>query len=115
MVIEKGNRSSLNERKNTIYRGNVLFTNERRIEPTLDVLTKTTFSSYDITLQVSGSPGKTESTLTSAPTLPEPDILAVLLTGRTLDEVRGQELTVARNQVLSSLTGRAGSSLGRGI
>jgi outer membrane protein assembly complex protein YaeT len=115
LTIEEGGQITLNERKYTIDRGNVLFTNDRRIEPNLDVLAKTTAAGYDITLQVSGPPGKTETTLTSDPPLPEQDILAVLLTGKTLDQVRGQEFEVARNQVLSYLTGRVGSSLGRGI
>ena len=32
-----------------------------------------------------------------------------------MEEIRGQEFEVARNQVLSYLTGRVGSRLGRGI
>ena len=41
------------------------------------------------------------------PTLPEPDIMALLVTGRTLDEMRGEEFEVAQEQVLSYLD-RAG-------
>ena len=41
--------------------------------------------------------------------------MALLVTGRTLDEMRGEEYEVAREQVLSYLTGRVGSALGRGI
>ena len=41
--------------------------------------------------------------------------MALLVTGRTLDEMRGEEFEVAREQVLSYLTGRVGSQLGRGI
>ena len=47
------------------------------------------------------TPGDTETTLTSDPSLPEPDIMALLVTGRTLDEMRGEEYDVAREQVLS--------------
>ena len=75
----------------------------------------TSASNYDITLAVTGTPGETETTLTADPTLPEPDIMAMLVTGRTLDEMRGEEYEVAREQVLSYLTGRVGSTLGRGI
>ena len=53
--------------------------------------------------------------LTSDPSLPEPDILALLLTGRTLDEMRGEEFEVAKSQVMSHLAGRAGSALSRGL
>jgi hypothetical protein len=39
----------------------------------------------------------------------------VLVTGRTLDDMRGEEYEVAREQVLSYLAGRVGSELGRGL
>ena len=115
MTIEEGGRLRLNEREYTIERGNITFANERKIEPSMDIQATTKAGGYDVTLLVSGTPGKTETTLTSDPPLPEPDILAILLTGKTLDEIRGQEYEVARNQVLSYLTGRVGSKLGSGI
>ena len=76
--------------------------------PSFDLLLNTTAGNYDITIAVTGEPGKTETTLTSDPTLPEPDIMALLVTGRTLDEMRGEEYEVAREQVLSYLSGRVG-------
>ena len=85
------------------------------ILPSFDLQLTTTASNYDITLGVTGVPGETETTLTADPALPEPDIMALLVTGRTLDEMRGEEYDVAREQVLSYLTGRLGSTLGRGI
>ena len=39
---------------------------------------------YTINHYKTGEPGDTETTLTSDPTLPEPDIMALLVTGRTL-------------------------------
>ncbi len=41
--------------------------------------------------------------------------MAMIVTGRTLDEMRGEEYDVAREQVLSYLTGRVGSTLGRSL
>ena len=41
--------------------------------------------------------------------------MALLVTGRTLDQMRGEEYEVARAQVLSYLAGRVGSTLGRGL
>src|SRR4029079_12130798 len=52
---------------------------------------------------------------TSEPPLPEPDIMALLVTGRTVDQMRGAESEVARVQALSYLTGRLGSKFGRGL
>ena len=91
------------------------FLDERRIVPSFDLRLNTTAGNYDVTLAVTGEPGDTETTLTSDPSLPEPDIMALLVTGRTLDEMRGEEYDVAREQVLSYLAGRVGSRLGRGL
>jgi outer membrane protein assembly complex protein YaeT len=110
--ILEGGELRFQERTYLIERGVILFTGERSIEPTMDILATTSAGGYDITLQVSGGIGKTETTLTSDPALPEPDILALLVTGKTMEEIRGNEFEVAQNQVLSYLTGRVGSQLG---
>ena len=115
LSIGEGGILRLNEREYLIERGEITFANERRIEPSLDIEATTRAEGFDITLRITGEPGKTETTLTSDPPLPEPDILAVLLTGRRLDELRGNEGEVARNQVLSYLTGRVGGAIGSQI
>jgi outer membrane protein assembly complex protein YaeT len=113
LILEEGGELRLQERTYIIERGVITFTSDRRIEPNLDILANTSAEGYEITLQVSGPPGDTETTLTSDPSLPEPDILAILITGKTMEEIRGNEFEVASNQVLSFLTGRVGSQLGR--
>ena len=115
LTFEEGSELLLNERRYEVERGNVTFIDERRIEPTLDLRMRTSAQNYDITLEVTGTAGDTETTLTSEPSLPEPDILALLVTGRTLDEMRGEEFEVAKSQVMSQLAGRAGSALGRSL
>ena len=115
LTLLEGSEIRLNERRYEAERGVLAFADERRIFPTFDLLLNTTAGSYDITIAVTGTPGDTETTLTSSPTLPEPDIMAVLVTGRTLDQMRGEEYEVARAQVLSYLAGRVGSSLGRSL
>ena len=115
VTIDEGGSLNLNERKYLVDRGVLTFTDENKIDPSFDIVAKTQASGYDVTLTVQGSGRDRETTLTSDPPLPEPDIAAVLLTGRTLDELSGQETEVAKEQVLSYLTGRVGGSLGRGI
>ena len=115
LIIEEGGELTLQERRYQVSRGIVTFTSERRIEPNLDIEATTSASNYDITLRISGTPGDTKTELTSNPALPEPDILAILVTGKTLDEIRGQEFQVAQTQVLSYLTGRVGSTIGRQV
>lgn len=115
VTIAEGGQIFLNERQYAIDRGTITFVNEQRIEPVLDIVAKTQAAGYDITLQAQGGGKEMETTLTSDPPLPEPDIAAVLLTGRTLDQIRGQEVDVAKEQVLSYLTGRVGGSIGRSL
>ena len=115
LTVLEGSEIRLNERRYETERGVITFADERRIFPTFDLRLNTTAGAYDITIAVTGTPGDTQTTLTSDPTLPEPDIMAMLVTGRTLDDMRGEEYEVAREQVLSYLAGRVGSSLGRGL
>ena len=115
LEVAEGGLVTLNERTFEIERGQMTFIEERRIFPSFDLLMNTEANSYDITLAVSGEPGNTETTLTSNPALPEPDIMAMIVTGRTLEQMRGEEYDVAREQVLSYLTGRVGSTIGRSV
>ncbi|HXN06463.1 MAG TPA: translocation/assembly module TamB domain-containing protein, partial [Nitrospiria bacterium] len=69
--------------------GTVDFTNPEFIEPLIDVKAQTTVTagptsrSYQIILELSGTPDKLETTLTADdPTLTRTDILALLLSGR---------------------------------
>jgi outer membrane protein assembly factor BamA/autotransporter translocation and assembly factor TamB len=113
MELKEGAELTLNERKYTVDRGVITFIDDRRIVPSFDFLLETKARRYNVTIAATGTPDDTQTTLTSDPTLPEPDILALLVTGRTLDEMRGEEFEVARNQVLSYLGGRVGTKLGR--
>ncbi|NUN93849.1 MAG: translocation/assembly module TamB domain-containing protein [Verrucomicrobiae bacterium] len=112
LTIDEGGQLFLNERTYTVERGTVIFTDERRIAPTLDIAARTRVNEYDITLRVQGPPGRElQTTLLSDPPLPEPDVLAVLATGRRLDELEGSESAVVREQVLSYLAGSVGGGI----
>jgi outer membrane protein assembly complex protein YaeT len=111
----EGSEIRLNERRYEAEPSTITFVDERRILPSFDLHLNTTAGNYEITIAVTGTPGDTETTLTSVPSLPEPDIMAVLVTGRTLDQMRGEEYEVAKEQMLSYMAGRLGSQLGRGL
>jgi outer membrane protein assembly complex protein YaeT len=113
ITLGDGGELYLNERTYLVDRGVITFTNDQRIEPTLDIAARTKVSGYDITLTVSGTPADLKTNLTSDPPESEPSIIALLVTGRTLDQVSGSELTIAQQQVLSYVTGRAGDFISR--
>ena len=115
LTVLEGGEITLNEHRYEVERGTITFLEERRIVPSFDLRLNTTAGNYDVVLAVNGEPGDTETSLTSDPSLPEPDIMALLVTGRTLDEMRGEEGEIAKEQVLSYVAGRVGSRLGRGL
>ncbi len=113
LTIDEGAEIYLSERRYLLERGQVTFTNQTRIEPNLDILARTRAGRWDIELRVEGEPGDISATFSSDPPLSQPDIVSVLLTGRTLEQVQGAELNVAKEQVLSYLSGRAASRVSR--
>jgi outer membrane protein assembly complex protein YaeT len=110
LTIEQGGELRLNERTYTIDRGAVTFTSSQSIEAAPDILAKTQAAGYDITLQVTKEAGKIRTDLTSQPPLSESNIIAVLLTGRTLEEARGEYGSIAQQQALSYVAGRLGQT-----
>lgn len=115
LTIAKDGQVTLNARRYEVERGMITFVDDRRIVPSVDLVLNTRASNYDVRIAVAGTAGKTETTWTSEPPLPEPDIMALVVTGRTVDEMRGEESEVARVQALAYLTGRVGSKFGGGL
>ncbi|MDX2152718.1 MAG: translocation/assembly module TamB domain-containing protein [Bryobacteraceae bacterium] len=112
--IQEGGEIYLAERRYLVDRAVVSFINEQRIEPLFDLLARTQAGGYDITLQLSGALRETQVNLTADdPTLTEPQILALLVTGRRLDDARAASTTVAREQLLSLLAGSLTGRLSR--
>ena len=86
------------------------FINPTRIEPDLNIKAVTRVGEYEISLLLTGTPDQFNAGLMSDPPLSEPDIISLLVTGRTLESASGQILGVAGNKALSyinsSLTGQ---------
>jgi outer membrane protein assembly factor BamA/autotransporter translocation and assembly factor TamB len=109
--------------KYVITQGSIDFINPIRTEPNFNFVAtrevQTKDERYIITLHASGTPDNPKTELTSDPELDEPNIVAVLLTGRTLKDLQGAELLVAQEQAASYVSGRfvnlfqsAGSAFG---
>jgi outer membrane protein assembly complex protein YaeT len=115
ITLSDGGEIILNQRTYFITRGVINFANQTRIEPQLDIQAqtqaKTQSGNYDITLRLTGTPEKLTTTLTSDPSLSESDIVSLLLTGRTREQTRGQEMQIAGTQALSLIAGQAGEEL----
>ena len=71
-----------------MQRGDIVFTNPVRIEPTIDLSATARVEDYDITLGFHGTPQKPLSRYRSDPPLPEADVVALLALGRTENQQR---------------------------
>ena len=111
--IEEGAELRLRERQYSVDRGVITFTNERAIEPILDIEATTKVSKYTITMNISGdATRKIDTVLTSDPDeLGEADIVSLLATGRTLEEAGGAGAEIAKEQALSYVAGELGTSV----
>jgi outer membrane protein assembly factor BamA/autotransporter translocation and assembly factor TamB len=93
-----------------ISRGAVDFTNSLRTEPDFDFLAthelKAKDETYLVTLTATGTLAKLKTELTSDPPLSRQDIVTMLLTGRTFEELQGAYATVAGEQALNYLSGQ---------
>jgi len=111
MTLDEGGEVYLAENDYVIERGAVDFTSETRLRPSLNLTARTQVSGHEITLRALGSPDELDTQFTSDTGLSEPDILSLLLTGRTLEQAQEAGFNVAREQALSYLTGRLGGRL----
>jgi outer membrane protein assembly complex protein YaeT len=112
--LEEGGQIFLNERTYFIRRGVISLINQTKIEPDLDIQAETTVSGYSITMQINGTPEQLTTQLSSEPSLPQPDIASLLITGRTTEQLSGREFQLAQAQALSLLAGQAGQEVTRG-
>jgi outer membrane protein assembly complex protein YaeT len=113
--LDEGGTLRFQERTYFVERGVVLMTNETRIEPRLDIQATTRVDTYDITLNLTGTPDDLKANLSSDPSLPQPDIISLLLTGRLLEDLQGSGLNVAREQVESYLSGQIAGFLSQNV
>jgi outer membrane protein assembly complex protein YaeT len=110
--VEEGGVLFLQENQYVIERGGVTFANEARIEPLLDLVARTDVRDRNITMTISSGPDGIETGFVSDnPDDTRSDVIALLLTNRTAEELEGRELNAAGEQVVLSLF--AGSLTGR--
>jgi outer membrane protein assembly factor BamA/autotransporter translocation and assembly factor TamB len=107
-----GEAAALRERRDKyiIERGTVEFNNPLHTEPTIDFEAthdlQVKDERYAIRLKATGTPTDLRTELTSDPFLSEPDIVTMLLTGRTFADLQGAQVAVAREQLLDYVSGQ---------
>lgn len=102
-----------------IEKGTIDFINPDRIEPDLNLNARTRVSAYDIQLLMTGTPDKLSVSFVSDPSLSEPNIISLLVTGRVLESASASVLNIAGNKALSyinnAVTGKIEKAVARSL
>ncbi len=91
--------------------GSVDFNDPEAINPVFDLSAQTTVAEYEVTLTVEGSIDDFRYELSSTPPLPQADIVALLITGRTREGIAPESGLIAEETVSSYLAGRLSQEL----
>ena len=115
-AVAEGGRIRLGNRVYEIENGSVDFVDPIGIEPDLNITARTRVSGRDITLSISGVPDALSTSFQSDGGESESDIVSLLLTGRTVEEVGLAPEMAAADQALglvsTEVLGTAGRSVG---
>ena len=98
-----------------IETGAIDFVDPDGITPELDVTARTRVAAEEITITLAGTADTLTTEMRSSSDLPESDIVSLLLTGRTLDQVGSAPGAVARDQALGLVSGEVLGVAGRSV
>jgi translocation and assembly module TamB len=104
LTLRRGNFNLLGHRLN-FTRGNVSLVSATTLDPLLDFAATTTVQGTTIGVDVTGSSRAPKIEITSSPTLPQDEAMALLLFGKPSSALSPMELLSAA-QALAELTGR---------
>ena len=114
-TIGEGGQIFLGGNAFEIETGSVDFVDPDGIAPELDLTARTQVGNEEITITLAGTAETLTTTMQSTSGLPESDIVSLLLTGRTLDEVGSAPGAVARDQALGLVSGGVLGIAGRSV
>lgn len=106
-TLREGGQLFLGRNIYTLESGTVDFTNPVTIEPNMNIVARTRAGGEEIELTIMGTPATltVEPRAVNTPELGVADVWSLLLTGRRLDDVSGNEAQIVGEQVLGYLSG----------
>ena len=114
-ALGEGGELRLGNRVYEVDAGTIDFVDPTGIEPQLDVTARTRVSGRDITVIVTGGPNTLTTSFQSDPPESESDIVSLLMTGLTLDEIGVAPGVAATDQVLGLVSGEILGTAGRSV
>lgn len=115
--LREGGRLYLGRNIYTLQSGSIDFANPDTIEPDLDIRARTHAGGDEIELTLSGTLDNLQRELRSItePARGEADIVSLLLTGRTFEQISGREGEIVGEQVVGYLSGDILGVTGRAV
>jgi outer membrane protein assembly complex protein YaeT len=101
LTLTEGGEIYLGSSRYSIESGIINFVNPYRIEPDLGIRARTKVQDYDILMEINGTPETLKASFTSTPALSEPNIISLLVTGKTLESVSGSLLDTTGSRALT--------------
>ena len=116
-TIREGGRLFVGSNVYTITQGTIDFADSTMIVPDLSIVASTRAGGEDIEVTIAGTPGNmsVDPVSTSAPELSRSDVQALLLTGRTLDELSSADAASLGVQLLGNFSGDVLGFAGRAV
>ena len=104
--VEEGGTIRFNKVRYVVQSGTLGFTDPVAINPVFDLGAESTIGTYQVNLKIEGTIDNFSYELTSSPPLPRQDIVALLLTGRTLGDLGPESGALAEETATAYLSGR---------
>jgi autotransporter translocation and assembly factor TamB len=102
-------------RKFTLQKGNITFSGETPIDPSLDIIARYTLSEYLVDVVISGTGTQPSILFKSEPALEQADILSLLVFGRPANALSSQEKVSLQSRALQAVAGSVAADLSRSI
>jgi autotransporter translocation and assembly factor TamB len=99
----------------TLSQGQILFTGGTSINPSLNLVARRDVPNYTVYAVISGTASKPTLTLRSDPSLPQADILSILMFGRPVTQLGQAQQSSLQQQAVSIAGGYAASSVAQSI
>jgi hypothetical protein len=102
-------------RKFTLEKGNVTFSGETPIDPSLDIIARYTLPEYLVDVLIGGTGTKPSISFKSEPDLEQADILSLLVFGKPANALSDKEKVSLQSQALQAVAGSVASDLRQAV
>jgi translocation and assembly module TamB len=102
-------------RKFTLEKGNIIFSGETPIDPSLDITARYTLPEYVVDVLIGGTGTKPTVSFKSEPDMEQADVLSLLVFGKPANALSDKEKVSLQSQALQAVAGSVASDLRQAV